>query len=167
MHGRMRKKTSDYAVQLREKQKVRRMYGLLEDQFHNYFLRADLQKGVTGANLLIFLERRLDNVVYRLGLANSRDQARQLVRHGIFTRNGRRVNIPSIQVQPGDVIAVREASRKSPIIEEAREVIGRRGCPDWLEVDGENLQGKVNALPTREHITFPINEQLIVELYSK
>ncbi len=167
MHGRMRKKTSDYAVQLREKQKVRRMYGVLEGQFHNYFLRADLQKGVTGANLLVFLERRMDNVVYRLGFANSRDQARQLVRHGLFTLNGRRVSIPSIQVKPGDAIAVREASQKSPIIQEAREVIARRGCPDWLEVDGENLKGKVVSLPTREHVTFPINEQLIVELYSK
>lgn len=166
-HGRIRKKMSDYAVQLREKQKVRRMYGILEEQFRAYFQRADMKKGVTGDNLLIFLERRMDNVVYRMGFANSRNQARQLVRHGVFTLNGRRVTVPSIQVKEGDVVGIREQNRNSPIIKEAQQVIARRGCPAWLEVDGENLKGKVNAMPTREDIQFPINEQLIVELYSK
>jgi len=166
-HGRIRKKMSDYAIQLREKQKTRRMYGILEDQFRAYFQRADMQKGVTGENLLSFLERRLDNVVYRLGLDNSRNQARQLVRHGLFTLNGHRVTIPSMQVKVGDVIEVREKNRQSPIVQEAQQVIARRGCPAWLEVDGEKLKGKVNALPTREDVQFPINEQLIVELYSK
>ncbi|MFZ5811071.1 MAG: 30S ribosomal protein S4 [Thermodesulfobacteriota bacterium] len=166
-HGRIRKKMSDYAVQLREKQKVRRMYGILEEQFRAYFQRADMKKGVTGDNLLIFLERRMDNVVYRMGFANSRNQARQLVRHGVFTLNGRRVTVPSIQVKTGDVVGVREQNRTSPIIKEAQQVIARRGCPAWVEVDGEALKGKVNAMPTREDIQFPINEQLIVELYSK
>ena len=165
--GRMRKKMSDYAIQLREKQKVRRMYGILEGQFRTYFERADAQKGPTGTNLLVLLERRLDNVIYRLGFANSRDQARQLVRHGIFELNGRRVNVPSMAVSEGDVLTVREASRKVPVINEAQEVIARRGCPDWLEVDGPNYKGVIKALPTREDIQFPINEQLIVELYSK
>jgi small subunit ribosomal protein S4 len=166
-HGRIRKKMSDYAIQLREKQKTRRMYGILEGQFRAYFQRADMKTGVTGENLLSFLERRMDNVIYRLGFANSRNQARQLVRHGIFTLNGRRVTIPSMQVKVGDVIEVRERNRQSPIILEAQQVIARRGCPAWLEVDGEKLKGKVNALPTREDVQFPINEQLIVELYSK
>lgn len=166
-HGRIRKKMSDYAVMLREKQKTRRMYGILEGQFRAYFQRADMKKGVTGENLLSFLERRMDNVVYRLGFANSRNQARQLVRHGLFVLNGHRVTIPSLQVKVGDVIEVRERNRQSPIILEAQQVIARRGCPAWLEVDGEKLKGKVNALPTREDVQFPINEQLIVELYSK
>jgi len=166
-HGRIRKKMSDYAVMLREKQKTRRMYGILEEQFRAYFKRADMQRGVTGENLLAFLERRMDNVIYRLGFANSRNQARQLVRHGLFILNGHRVTIPSLQVKVGDVIEVREKNRQSPIIQEAQQVIARRGCPAWLEVDGEKLKGKVNALPTREDVQFPINEQLIVELYSK
>ncbi|WP_319780451.1 30S ribosomal protein S4 [Maridesulfovibrio sp.] len=165
--GRMRKKMSDYAIQLREKQKVRRMYGVLEGQFRSYFKRADSMKGVTGANLLMLLETRLDNTVYRLGFANSRAQARQLVKHGIFTKNGRRVNVPSMHVKPGDVIEVREESRKIPVITEAQEVIARRGCPEWLESDGAKFKGEVKAMPTREDIQFPINEQLIVELYSK
>jgi small subunit ribosomal protein S4 len=166
-HGRARKKVSDYAVQLREKQKVRRMYGILEQQFHAYFTKADMAKGVTGANLLSLLERRLDNVIYRLGFANSRNQARQLVRHGIFTLNGRKVNIPSLQVRIGDTIEVPEKSRKIPVLAEAQEVIARRGCPAWLEADGANFRGVVKALPQREDIQFPINEHLIVELYSK
>lgn len=165
--GRMRKKMTDYAIQLREKQKVRRMYGVLEGQFRRYYERADAMKGVTGHNLLFLLERRLDNVVYRLGFANSRDQARQLVRHGLFSMNGRRVSIPSMLVKPGDAIEVREESRKVPVIMEAQEVIARRGCPEWLESDGANFKGAVKALPSREDIQFPINEQLIVELYSK
>ncbi|CCO25238.1 30S ribosomal protein S4 [Maridesulfovibrio hydrothermalis] len=165
--GRMRKKMSDYAIQLREKQKVRRMYGVLEGQFRSYFKRADSMKGVTGANLLVLLETRLDNAVYRLGFANSRSQARQLVRHGIFKMNGRRVNIPSMHVKPGDVIEVRDEARKIPVIMEAQEVIARRGCPEWLESDGAAFKGEIKAMPTREDIQFPINEQLIVELYSK
>lgn len=166
-HGRLRKKMSDYAVQLREKQKVRRQYGILEDQFRSYFKKADMMKGVTGTNLLVLLETRMDNVIYRLGFATSRDQARQLVRHGHFVLNGRRVNIPSMRVRPGDVITVREESSKKTVLQEAKEVIGRRGCPDWLEVDAEAMKATVKALPVREDIQFPINEQLIVELYSK
>ncbi|WP_272700302.1 30S ribosomal protein S4 [Desulfovibrio sp. Fe33] len=165
--GRLRHKMSDYAVQLREKQKVRRMYGILEGQFRMYYHRADAMKGVTGHNLLFLLERRLDNVIYRLGFANSRDQARQLVRHGIFKLNGRRVSIPSMQVKAEDVIEVRDEARKIPVINEAQEVIARRGCPEWLESDGANFKGTVKAMPSREDIQFPINEQLIVELYSK
>jgi small subunit ribosomal protein S4 len=166
-HGRMRKKMSDYAIQLREKQKVRRMYGVLEKQFHDYFLKADRMKGVTGANLLQLLERRLDNVIYRMGFASSRDQARQLVRHGIFELNGRRVDIPSLQCRTGDKIVVREAARKVPAVLEAQETIARRGAPDWVEVDGDKLTGEIKELPRREDIQFPISEQLIVELYSK
>ena len=166
-HGRARKKTSDYAVQLREKQKVRRVYGVLEKQFHGYFVKADKAKGVTGAILLSYLERRLDNVVYRLGFANSRNQARQLVRHGIFTLNGRKVTIPSLQVRVGDEVAVPEKNRKIPVLAEAREVIARRGCPAWLELDTTAFKGAVKALPQRDDIQFPINEHMIVELYSK
>jgi small subunit ribosomal protein S4 len=166
-HGRTRKKPSDYAIQLREKQKVRRMYGLLEDQFRKYFEQAEAQKGVTGANLLRFLELRMDNVIYRLGFAVSREQARQLVRHGHFLLNGHKANIPSQNLKEGDVIEVSESSKKVPVIQEAQEVIARRGCPEWLEADSENYKGRIKNLPTREDITFPINEQLIVELYSK
>jgi len=166
-HGRLRRKMSDYAVQLREKQKVRRMYGILEDQFRLYFKKADMMKGVTGANLLALLESRLDNVVYRLGFANSREQARQLVKHGIFNLNSRRVSIPSIQVRVGDVVEVREGSRKIPVIQEAQDAIARRGCPSWLEVESTAFRGSIKAKPQREDIQFPINEQLIVELYSK
>ena len=165
--GRARKKVSDYAVMLREKQKVRRMYGILEKQFRSYFKKADMQKGVTGENLLALLERRLDNVVFRLGFANSRQQARQMVRHGVFTLNNRQANIPSMQVKVGDEILVVEKHRKDPVLAEAQEVIARRGCPNWLEVDAPTFKGSVKALPQREDIQFPINEQLIVELYSK
>jgi small subunit ribosomal protein S4 len=166
-HGRARKKTSDYAVQLREKQKVRRVYGVLEKQFHGYFVKADKARGVTGAILLSYLERRLDNVIYRLGFANSRNQARQLVRHGIFTLNGHKVTIPSLQVRAGDEVAVPEKNRKIPVLAEAREAIARRGCPAWLEVDAAAFKGAVKALPQRDDIQFPINEHMIVELYSK
>ena len=166
-HGKARKKPSDYALQLREKQKVRRMYGVLEKQFRGYFEKADMQKGVTGFNLLALLERRLDNVIYRLGFANSRQQARQMVRHGVFSMNDHKANIPSMQVKVGDVIVVNEKHRKNPVLAEAQDVIARRGCPTWLEVDGPNFKGTVKALPQREDIQFPINEQLIVELYSK
>lgn len=166
-HGRARKKMSDYAVQLREKQKVRRVYGVLESQFHDYFVHADMAKGITGVNLLIYLERRLDNVVYRLGFANSRAQARQLVRHGIFTLNGKKVTIPSLQVNVGDNIEVPEKSRTIPVLADAQAAIARRGCPAWLEMDAPNFKGMVKALPQRDDIQFPINEHLIVELYSK
>lgn len=166
-HGRARKKTSDYAVQLREKQKVRRVYGVLEKQFHGYFVKADKARGVTGAILLSYLERRLDNVIYRLGFANSRNQARQLVRHGIFTLNGRKVTIPSLQVRVGDEVSVPEKNRKIPVLAEAQEAVARRGCPAWLEVDASAFKGAVKALPQRDDIQFPINEHMIVELYSK
>jgi small subunit ribosomal protein S4 len=167
-HGQRRgRKISDYGIQLREKQKVKRIYGVLEKQFRKYYTRADRQKGITGTNLLILLERRLDNIVYRMGFASSRNQARQLVRHNHSTVNGRKVNIPSYQVKIGDVIEVREKSRKSPFILEAMETVVRREMPSWLEVDGSNFRGIVKEFPNREELTMPINEQLIVELYSK
>lgn len=166
-HGRARKKLSEYALQLREKMKVRRIYGVLEKQFRGYFEDADMAKGVTGANLLIILERRLDNVVYRMGFANSRSQARQLVRHGIFTLNGHKVTIPSLQVRVGDEIAVPEKSRNIPVIAAAQDVLARRGCPAWVEVDGAAFKGVIKALPQRDDIQTPIEESLIVELYSK
>ena len=166
-HGRARKKLSEYALQLREKMKVRRIYGVLEKQFRGYFEDADMAKGVTGANLLVILERRLDNVVYRMGFANSRQQARQMVRHGIFTLNGHKVTIPSLQVRVGDEIAVPEKSRNIPVITAAQDVIARRGCPAWIEVDGAAFKGVIKALPQRDDIQTPIEESLIVELYSK
>ena len=166
-HGRARKKLSEYALQLREKMKVRRIYGVLEKQFRGYFEDADMAKGVTGANLLVILERRLDNVVYRMGFANSRQQARQMVRHGIFTLNGHKVTIPSLQVRVGDEIAVPEKSRNIPVIAAAQDVIARRGCPAWVEVDGAAFKGVIKALPQRDDIQTPIEESLIVELSSK
>lgn len=166
-HGRARKKLSEYALQLREKMKVRRIYGVLERQFHGYFEDAEMAKGVTGTNLLAHLERRLDNVVYRMGFANSRSQARQMVRHGIFTLNGHKVTIPSLQVRVGDEIAVPEKNRSIPVIAAAQDVIARRGCPTWVEVDGASFKGVIKALPQRDDIQTPIEESLIVELYSK
>ena len=166
-HGRARKKVSEYATQLREKQKTRRTYGLLERQFHSYFTKADMQKGVTGTNLLVLLECRLDNVVYRLGFANSRNQARQLVRHGLFTLNGHKVNIPSIQLRVGDSVEIPEKNRQVNIFADAQETIGRRGTPNWLEADYDAFKGTVKAMPQREDIRTEVNEQLIVELYSK
>ncbi len=166
-HGQRRKKVSEYGAQLREKQKARRLYGLMENQFHRYFLKAEKQKGVTGDNLLQFLERRLDNTIYRLGLASSRREARQLVRHGHFTVNGRKVNIPSYLVREGDAIAVREKSKESPRFQELAEEAATRRVPDWLEVDLENMTGRVVRLPEREDIDVPIEEHLIVELYSR
>jgi small subunit ribosomal protein S4 len=166
-HGQGRAKFSNYGVQLREKQKVKRMYGLVENQFRNFFAKADRQKGITGTNLLILLERRLDNMVYRLGFANSRNEARQLVRHSHFAVNGRKVSIPSYLVKVGDVIELREKSRKSAKINESLEAVARRGVPSWLELNKEQYQGRVAALPTRQDLTMPIKEQLIVELYSK
>jgi len=167
-HGQNRfRKVSDYAVQLREKQKVKHMYGMLEGQFRRYFHIADRAKGVTGINLLSLLERRLDNVVYRLGFAGSRDQGRQLIRHNHFQMDGKKVNIPSYQVKPGQVITLKEKSRKNTFIVENLEGVARRGVPSWLELDKGNFQGTVKAMPNRDEITMPIHEQLIVELYSK
>ena len=166
-HGQSRAKFSNYGVQLREKQKVKRMYGLVENQFRNFFSKAERQKGITGTNLLVLLERRLDNMVYRLGFANSRNEARQLVRHSHFNVNGTKVNIPSYLVKIGDVIELREKSRKNAKISEALEAVARRGVPSWLELQKEQYQGRVSAFPTREDLTMPIKEQLIVELYSK
>jgi small subunit ribosomal protein S4 len=152
---------------LREKQKVKRLYGLLESQFRNTFKEADRQKGITGEVLLFLLERRLDNIVYRLGFANSRNEARQLVRHNHFSVNQSKVNIPSYLVKPGDVIEVREKSKKVVRIQEALEGVARRGVPQWLELDKDQMKGSVKSMPTREEITIPIQEKLIVELYSK
>jgi small subunit ribosomal protein S4 len=166
-HGQLRKKFSDYGVQLREKQKLRRMYGLLEKQFRGYFDKADRQKGITGTNLLVFLERRLDNMIFRMGFANSRSEARQLVRHNHFLVSGKPVNIPSYLIKLGDDVQVREGSRKVERILEAMETVARRGVPQWLEVDKANFKGIVKTLPTREELTMPVREQLVVELYSK
>lgn len=167
-HGQRRGgKISDYGLQLREKQKVKRAYGLSEKQFRLFFERADRGKGITGTNLLVMLERRLDNVVYRLGFASSRAQARQLVKHNHFLINGRKVNIPSYQVSPGDVIEVREKSRNVPAIAEAMEAVVRRGMPQWLELDKEGMKGSIKTLPVREDITMPIQENQIIEFYSK
>jgi small subunit ribosomal protein S4 len=166
-HGQLRKKFSDYGVQLREKQKLKRMYGLLEKQFRGYFEKADRQKGITGSNLLVFLERRLDNMVFRMGFANSRTEARQLVRHNHFMVNGKPVNIPSCLIKLGDEVQVREGSKKVERILEAMETVARRGVPQWLDVDKANFRGVVKTLPTREELTMPVREQLVVELYSK
>lgn len=166
-HGQRRTKVSDYGIQLREKQKVKRMYGLTENQFHLTFEKADSQKGVTGTNLLVLLERRMDNIIFRLGFANCRNQARQLVRHGHFLVNGRRVDIPSALVKVGDKVSVKESSRSKAVIVESLEAAVRRGMPQWLELDKEQFTGTVKAYPMREELTMPMQEQLIVELYSK
>lgn len=166
-HGQQRKKMSEYGVQLREKQKARRFYGVLESQFRKYFEMAVKRKGITGENLLQILESRLDNVVYRLGLATSRPEARQLVRHGHFAVNGKKANIPSILLSPGDVVTVRERFRKSDKVKSIIDIAGDKVIPEWLEFDSENLTGKVVKLPAREEIDLPIREHLIVELYSK
>jgi small subunit ribosomal protein S4 len=167
-HGRARKaKMAGYGVQLREKQKVKRTYGVLESQFRRYFEAADRQKGVTGELLLQMLERRLDNVVYRLGFATSRAQARQLVRHGHFLVNGKKVDIPSFAVRSGDSVAIRTGSAENPTIQHAMEEVKGRGIPEWLMLDSAALSGRISQLPTREQINLPVQEQLIVELYSK
>ena len=166
-HGQNRKKTSEYGGQLREKQKARRIYGVLESQFRNYFEKAERQSGVTGENLLRLLERRLDNVIFRLGFASSRAQARQLVRHNHFTLNGHKANIPSMLVQVGDVIQVKEKSLELQLFQEIKENLAHRNPPAWLELDREQFAGKVVALPTKEQIDVPIEEHLIVELYSR
>ena len=168
MHGQRRRgKTSEYGLQLREKQKTRRIYGVLEKQFSNYFDKAERMEGVAGENLLILLERRLDNVVFRLGLASSRAEARQLVNHNHFTINGKKANIPSMLVKAGDVISVKESSMDSPKFQEIKAAGAYKTPPEWLEIDIENLTGRVLSLPTREQIDTQVNEQLIVELYSR
>jgi small subunit ribosomal protein S4 len=166
-HGQGRQKFSEYSIQLREKQKLRRIYGVLEGQFRRYFHMADRAKGITGESLLQFLERRLDNIVYRLGFATSRSEARQLVRHGHFRVNGRKVNIPSYLVRVGDSVSVREKSRQVTRIQESMELAQRRGVPEWLELTPEAFSGRVKTLPVRADLTLPVNEKLVVELYSK
>ena len=166
-HGAAKKKMGEYGLQLREKQTTKRYYGVLERQFKNYYEEAARKEGMTGENLLVLLERRLDNVVYRMGLAESHKEARQLVLHCHFTLNGKKVNIPSILVKPGDVIAVKEVSRSSEKIKALAEALESKTAPKWLEVDKANLSAKVVSMPAREDIDFDFNEQLIVELYSK
>ena len=166
-HGRARRaKIVGYGVQLREKQKVKRIYGLLERQFRRYFEQADRTRGITGETLLQLLERRLDNAVYRLGLATSRAQGRQLIRHGHFLVNGKKVDIPSYSLKAGDVVTVRETSRQNASILHAVEEVKGRGIPEWLTLEAE-MGGRVMSMPTREQINLPVQEQLIVELYSK
>src|SRR5574342_425415 len=166
-HGKTRKaKLAGYGLQLREKQKVKRIYGVLEDQFRGYFEQAERTRGITGETLLQLLERRLDNVVYRTGFATSRPQARQLVRHGHFTVNGKKVDIPSFAVRAGDVVSVRATSQKNPAIAHAMEEVKGRGIPEWLQYDGQ-ATARVASLPTREQINLPVQEQLIVALYAK
>jgi len=167
-HGQGRRgKVSDYGIQLREKQKVKRMYGLSEKQFRLFFKRAERKKGITGTNLLVLLECRLDNVVYRLGFVNSRAQGRHFVLHNHFLVNGKRVNIPSYQIGVNDVVEVREKSRSIKSIEDSFEAVVRRGIPQWLDLEKDNYKGVIKSYPVREDITMPIQEQLIVELYSK
>lgn len=166
-HGQGRVKVSEYGTQLREKQKVKRLYGLLEKQFRGTFAEADRQKGITGENLLSLLERRLDNMVYRMGLASSRNEARQLIKHNHFLVNGKKVNIPSYLLKTGDILQVSEKSRNVVRIQESLEAVQRRGVPSWLELDKNNFRCTVKTLPVREELTLPIKEQLIVELYSK
>jgi small subunit ribosomal protein S4 len=166
-HGQGRPKHTDYGLQLREKQKVRRIYGVLEKQFRRYVHLAEQKKGVTGENLLLLLESRLDNMVYRMGFATSRAEARQLVNHGHIRVNGRKVSIASFMTKPGNTVEVKEGSRTIAGIEESLKTISRRGIPEWLEVDVQNYKGMVKALPTREELPPTIKEQLIVEFYSK
>ena len=167
-HGQRRgRKSSDYGIQLREKQKIKRMYGLSEKQFHLFFERAERQRGITGTNLLTLLERRFDNVVYRLGFVNSRAQGRQFVKHNHFLINGKKVNIPSFLVKIGDVIETREKSRKMQAISDSLDAVVRRGIPQWLDLEKDELKGIVKAFPVREDLTMPMQEQLVVELYSK
>ena len=167
-HGKTRKaKIVGYGLQLREKQKVKRIYGVLEDQFRRYFEAAERQRGITGETLLQLLERRLDNVIYRLGLATSRSQARQLVRHGHFLINAKKVDVPSYSVRAGDVVTVRGTSQTNTSIQHAMEEVKGRGIPEWLTFDPAAVAGRVVSLPTRVQINLPVQEQLIVELYSK
>lgn len=166
-HGQRRGKLSDYGVQLREKQKVRKIYGVLEKQFRRYFHIAEKKKGVTGEVLLQLLETRLDNIVCRMGFAPNRNSARQLVTHGHFLVNSKKVNIPSCNLYVGDTVEVKESSREMDIIKDSLSKVEQRGIPSWIEVDFQNFKGKVLQIPTREEIQLPAQEQLIVELYSK
>jgi small subunit ribosomal protein S4 len=167
-HGQgRRQKPSEYGLQLREKQKTKRIYGLMEKQFHNYFKKADRQQGITGNNLLVLLERRFDNIVYRMGFAASRKEARQLITHGHFTVNGKKANIPSMLFKVGDIIQVKDSSKDSNKFQEIKDQAAYKTPPEWLSVDVENLTGKVIAYPTREQIDTAVTEQLIVELYSR
>lgn len=166
-HGQSKKKVSEYGIQLREKQKARRIYGVLENQFEAYFNKAERQKGITGENLLVLLERRLDNVVFRLGMASSRTEARQLVRHGHFLVNGKRVDIPSFQAKAGDVVTIAEKSKESPKFKDTIEAIGQKTVPAWLELDTAAAAGRVTRYPHRDEIDIPVQEQMIVELYSR
>ena len=166
-HVQRRVKLSEYGIRLREKQKARRIYGIMERQFEKYFVEASRKKGVTGDMLIQLLEKRLDNVVFRLGFANSRAQARQLVRHGHFLVNQRRVNIPSLQVKLGDEIILKETSRGISIIKESLEASSSQGVPEWLELNAENFVGRVKRLPKREEIAVPVQERMIVEFYSR
>lgn len=166
-HGQSRKKLSEYGTQLREKQKAKRFYGLQETQFRNLFEKAAKKKGITGENMLILLETRLDNVVFRLGLASSRKEARQLINHGHFLVNGKKVNIPSYLVKKEDVIQLRDKSKTVQVINDALGAVVRRGVPQWMSLDKDSLKGVISGMPAREDITIPIQEQLIVELYSK
>jgi small subunit ribosomal protein S4 len=166
-HGQSRKKMSEYGIQLREKQKVRRIYGILEKQFRDYFEEAERQKGVTGENLLRLLELRFDNVVYRMGFGESRAEARQLVRHGHFTVNGNKVDIPSYQLKLNDLVAVKATSKSTDKFKELAENSASRTAPQWLSINAEMMEARVIALPVREDIDLPIEEHLIVELYSR
>jgi small subunit ribosomal protein S4 len=166
-HGQARPRSSEYSTQLREKQKLKRTYGVLERQFRNIFAKAERQQGITGENLLRMLERRLDNVVYRLGFAASRSEARQLINHGHFRVNERKVNKPSFTVKENDVIAVKERSRSIVPIMAALEGVDSRGVPAWLDLDKANMKGAVRGLPTKDEIAVPVNEQLVVDLYSR
>ncbi len=166
-HGHNKGKLSDYGLQLREKQKVKRIYGIMEQQFKNYFEKATKMKGVTGENLLKLLERRLDNVIYRMGFAINRRQARQMVRHGFFMINGKKVNIPSYLVRPGDIIDITQAGRELEAIKENLALAEQRGLPVWIEINIEEMKGKFVRLPEKEEIQLPVQEQLIVEFYSK
>lgn len=166
-HGQGRQKFSEYGLQLREKQKARRIYGVMERQFRRYFKEADRRKGVTGEILLQLLESRLDSIVYRLGLARSRPEARQLINHGHFLVNGKKVDIPSYLTRPGDLITVKESSKKQPVFKQIVEARDQQGTVDWLEVDFEKLEGRIIRLPQRDEIDVPLSEHLIVELYSR
>jgi small subunit ribosomal protein S4 len=166
-HGQARPKFSEYAIQLREKQKVKRIYGVLEKQFRRYFELAERSRGITGETLLQLLERRLDNMVYRMGFATSRAEGRQLVRHGHLMVNGRKVNVPSVLLKPGDIVTIRDRSRKLTRVLESLAQAEHRGAPEWLEVDREQFSARVKAVPNRAELTTPINEKLIIELYSK
>lgn len=166
-HGQARTRVSEYSTQLREKQKIKRIYGLLERQFRKYFFKAERMKGITGENLLVLLERRLDNMIYRLGFASSRREARQLLRHRHFLVNGRLVDIPNYLIKEGDVVEVRPPSRELLSIKKAMEAVDTRGFPAWLELDKAQYRGKMRAVPTKTDIALPVNEQLVVELYSR